>query len=239
MTAPDRTGLTRECGADVAAYALGALDVAEAETFRRHLDTCVVCRDELASFEQVVGILPMSTPPHAVPKGLRRRVLAEVGREAVQRAGAPRRRSWRPRPSWAIPRPALALGAAVAGAAAVVIAVGGTELGSSGAGRTQVFHARVIGTPGSAEVRLAGGHADLVVHHLAPPPAGQIYEVWLTRPHQKPQPTSALFSPTTSGDGDVDVPGNLHGVQQVMVTPEPAGGSKHPTHPAVITAQLT
>jgi hypothetical protein len=51
-------------------------------------------------------------------------------------------------------------------------------------------------------------------------------------------PTSALFSTTAAGSGTVDVPGNLHGVTLVMVTPEPAGGSKVPTHPPVLVAQL-
>ena len=35
------------------------------------------------------------------------------------------------------------------------------------------------------------------------------------------------------------MPGNLHGVSQVMVTPEPAGGTLVPTHPPVIVAPLT
>ena len=73
----------------------------------------------------------------------------------------------------------------------------------------------------------------------SPPPAGQIYEVWIKRPNQSPSPTSALFSVTTNGDGDVDVPGSLRGVDEVMVTPEPAGGTTVPTHPAVIQADLT
>jgi anti-sigma factor RsiW len=51
---------TRPCGADVAAYALGALDAGEVEAFRRHLDSCVVCRDELAAFQHVVDVLPLS-----------------------------------------------------------------------------------------------------------------------------------------------------------------------------------
>ncbi len=50
----------------------------------------------------------------------------------------------------------------------------------------------------------------------------------------------ALFSVTAHGDGQVDLPGNLHGVSLVMVTPEPApGGSTAPTHPPVISASLT
>ncbi len=38
------------CGDDVAAYALGALEPAEAEAFVRHLESCAVCRDELDAF---------------------------------------------------------------------------------------------------------------------------------------------------------------------------------------------
>ncbi|MGH2892675.1 MAG: zf-HC2 domain-containing protein, partial [Solirubrobacteraceae bacterium] len=49
----DSTPQSRECGDDVAAYALGALAAAEADAFLRHLDACAVCRDELASFEEV------------------------------------------------------------------------------------------------------------------------------------------------------------------------------------------
>jgi hypothetical protein len=48
-----------------------------------------------------------------------------------------------------------------------------------------------------------------------------------------------LFSVTRSGDSDVEVPGSLRGVSAVLVTPEPAGGSKAPTHAPVITAPLS
>ena len=38
----------RDCGADAAAYVLGSLERSEAEAFRAHLQTCAVCRDEVA-----------------------------------------------------------------------------------------------------------------------------------------------------------------------------------------------
>jgi anti-sigma factor RsiW len=236
MSEPDLTRHTGDYGAEVAAYALGALQPAEAEAVRRHLETCVVCTEELASLQQVVDVLPEGAPRHRASKALRRRVLAEVGGDGTR----PERTRWRGsrqlRPAFATRRPALALGALLA---AVVIAIAGVELGSSGSGRTEVFSAQVVGSSGSAEIRVTDGHGELVVHHFAPPPAGQIYEVWLARSNRKPQPTSALFSVTPTGDAAVAVPGDLHGVQQVMVTPEPAGGTKVPTHPAVITAELT
>lgn len=225
---------TRECGGDVAAYALGALDDAETDAFRAHLQTCAVCRDELASFRAVVDALPMSAPQHAAPPDLRRRLMRTVEGEARAATRAGRGRTAGRRASrWSLARPVLGLGAALAVAVAVVI---GLDQGSSSS--TRVIHARVTG-PGSAEIRLNHGHAELVVHDFAPPPAGQIYEVWVRRGTATPSPTTALFSVTSAGNGDVEVPGTLEGVSAVMVTPEPAGGTKVPTHPAVISAQLT
>ena len=101
-----------------------------------------------------------------------------------------------------------------------------------------MIQAKVTGQ-GTAQLRIARGKAELVVHHFSPPPAGKIYEVWLQRGKASPSPTMALFSVTAAGDGQVDVPGSLHGVSLVMVTPEPAGGTKVPTHPPVISASLT
>jgi hypothetical protein len=77
------------------------------------------------------------------------------------------------------------------------------ELGSSGPGQTKVYNAHVVGSSGSATVRMIKGHAELVVHHFQPSPAGLIYEGWLARGNRKPQPTSAPFSVTASGDGDI------------------------------------
>jgi anti-sigma factor RsiW len=236
VTGSDRSPDIHECGGDVAAYALGALEPAEAEAFREHLATCIVCRDELAAFQRVVDVLPMGAAQHPAPRGLRRRVLDAVERGPGPQLSGERRARRRPLLAGvSVSRPAFALGAAVA---VLVLAVGGIELGSSGTAKTRTYAAQVTG-PGSAEVKVTGGQAELIVHHFSPPPAGQIYEVWLGRPNRPPAPTSALFSVTANGDGDVEVPGNLHGVDQVMVTPEPAGGTRVPTHPAVIRAQLS
>ncbi len=232
MTGTEHSSETRDCGGDVAAYVLGALEPGEVEAFQAHLETCVVCRDELVAFQHVVDVLPMSAPQHPVPRRLRRRVMRAVNNEP-KRDPAP---GLLPRLAGLLgPRPGLALGT---GLAVLLLAVGGVLVGGSGGTRTRVYAAQVTGS-GTATVKVTGGHAELIVHHFAPPPAGEIYEVWLGRPNRPPAPTSALFSVTAKGEGDVDVPGNLHGVNLVMVTPEPAGGTRVPTHPAVIRAQLT
>ena len=104
---------------------------------------------------------------------------------------------------------------------------------------SRVVSARVMGSPGAAHLRISHNHAELVVARLPPPPAGRIYEVWLKRGSTSPAPTSALFSVTANGAATVDVPGNLRGVSQILVTQEPAGGSRVSTHRPLIVASLT
>ncbi len=225
-----------DCGADAAAYVLGALEPAEAEAFRSHLASCAVCRDEVSAFQEVADLLPLTAPPQPTPPGLKHRVMTEVGADA--RAAEHRRRSHARRgwvPSWpAIPHPAFAAAAALA---ALVIVVGAIAI-TTGGGGTHVYNASVT-WPGSASLRVTNGRGELVVNGMPAPPVTKVYEVWLQRGNDRPQPTAALFSPTTSGSGSVDVPGNLRGVSRVMVTPEPAGGSAVPTHAAVLVARLS
>ena len=235
MSTGDFTSATHDCGRDLAAYVLGALEPAEAADFRRHLDSCAVCRDEVAAFMQVVDALPMAAPQQRAPRELRRRIMRDV--RAEPRSRAPRASAFWPAWERLMSRPALATGFAVALSALAI--VGGIELGSTGSGPAKVIQAAVTGVPGSARLRIAGGRAELIVSRLPAPPAGRIYEVWVKRGRQPPAPTRALFSVTTSGAADVGVPGNLRGVNTIMVTQEPAGGSLVPTHPPVIVARLT
>ncbi len=88
----------------------------------------------------------------------------------------------------------------------------------------------------AAQVRIGGGHAELSVEHLASPAPGRIYEVWLERPNAAPAPTAALFTVNRAGAADVAVPGDLRGVRELLVTEEPAGGSRVPTGQPVIVA---
>jgi anti-sigma-K factor RskA len=222
----------RDCGADAAACALGALEPAEAEAFRHHLESCVVCRDELIAFNAVVDVLPLTAPPQPVPRSLKRHVMAEV--KADQRAA---RTTQRRRSPWlaAFPRPVLATAGATL---AVILAVIAITLGGQG-GQTRVIRASTSWSGTSAVLRVTGQRGELVVQRMPAPPAGKVYEVWLGRRSRPPAPTTALFSVTATGAGSVDVPGSLRGVSQVMVTPEPAGGSKAPTHAPVLVANLS
>jgi len=210
-------------GCDAAAYALGALDPAEAEAFERHLAECEQCAADLVEFGPVVDLLGMSAPQHPVPSQLRRRVMRAV------RPEAPRR------PAWSA-RAALATTLAVGLAAAILVIA---TLVPGGSSKARILDASVVGSAGSAQVRLLDGRAELIVRHFPAPVPGEIYEVWLKRPGRAPEPTHALFSVNGGGADDVGVPGALRGVQEILVTEEPAGGSVIPTHSPVIVGRLS
>jgi anti-sigma-K factor RskA len=227
---------------DAAAYVLGALEQDELSRFRAHLDDCAQCRSEVAELQPVADELPASAPPAVASPALRERILATVRSEAelLSAAGhdadrpAAARRRWRPRSDFALGISA-AVAAGVAALVAVLIAVG-----SSDHAKVTVFKGRGEGVARSAQVSLrqSEGRAELVVAHMPQPAVGRIYEVWLSRGANDAQPTNALFSVTGAGSGSVDVPNSLHGIKEVMVTSEPAGGSTQPTTKPLIVVPL-
>jgi hypothetical protein len=194
-----------ECAAESAAYVLGALEPDEVERYRRHLDRCAACREEVASMRPVTDALLVAVPQYRSPARLRRRVLRTVH-------ARPRRRR---KPM----RVAITAAAVAASLAAAII-----------------FTQRPAADGPAAQVRIGGGHAELSVQHLASPARGRIYEVWLERPNAAPAPTAALFTVNRAGAADVAVPGDLRGVRELLVTEEPAGGSRVPTGQPVIVA---
>ncbi len=212
-----------DCSGDAAAYALGALEPAEAEAFRRHLCECAICRDELAQFRHGVNALPLAAPQVAASRGLRQRVMAQV--KAEPRGATPPRRV---RP---LTRPVALAGLLLVAALAVV---SGIELSSGGSTGSRVISAQV----GEAQLRVSGDHGELAVLRLSPPAVDRIYEMWIERGKQAPAP-STLFSVTSSRTALVGIPGSLNGVSAVLVTEEPAGGTLAPTQAPVIVTRLS
>ncbi len=209
---------------DGAAYALRALEDREAESLRSHLEDCAHCRAELAEVRPVVDLLAASSPAVAAPGSLRDRVLAVVHSEAelLNAAGQSADRSPTRTVRWRL-RPVAAMAAAAAMGVGVVVGVAlQTDSGSTALHQTR---AAVASSRGRAVLRQAAGRSELSVSELAPPPAGRIYQVWLQRAGRSAHATDALFTVDNTGHATVDVPGSLRGVQQVIVTAEPMGGS--------------
>jgi len=230
----DMSGV-HECGADAAAYVLGALEPAEAEAFRTHMETCAICRDEVEAFGVVAQALPLVAMQQQVPKGLKRRVMREV-RQEVKLAGERKPRiDWRISPTWLTPRTALA----GFGVLAVVVAAGVAGFAAPNSSSGRLITAEVSGISGSAQLKVVNERGELIVRHLSRPAQGKVYEVWIEAGHAKPVPASVLFGVSSNGDADVSLPKSLHGVRAVLVTPEPLGGTQVPTHAPVITADLS
>lgn len=223
-----------DCVMNAAAYVLGALEPDEGMSYESHLETCAACRDELSRLQGVADVLPMASPQYRLPRGLRRRVVRSVHAESrgatVNECRLAVTRLVRRAPSL---RPVMALTAlAAVVAATIVVAI----TVSGGPTSPRLIPATVTGSTATAELRISDSRAELIVHRLPRPAAGRIYEIWLERPKSTPTPTGALFSVTAGGAADVGIPGELRGVRTVLVTQEPAGGSRVPTGPPVIVA---
>ena len=235
----------RECerrAQDAASYVLGALPEHEFESYREHLSGCAECAAEILALQPVADSLALGVVRVEAPVGLQARLMSVVGGEAelLRAAGHEADLPPRPRARWrARLGPALAATAALAAGLAIgALAINGGA--TTTVTRTQTIEAAVT-TPGydaTAALRKSGSHVVLVVTGMPAPPPGRIYEVWLERGAQAPQPTDVLFSVTHSGGGSVGVPGSLEGVSKVLVTAEPLGGSLKPTREPVIVASI-
>jgi len=108
----------------IAAYALGALDLDEMVEAERALAASPEHQEELRQLREVVALLPFSTPPADPPAHVRDRLLARVAasqQPAPAPATAPASPPARARRGWLAP-------AALAALAALVLALGGLTL---------------------------------------------------------------------------------------------------------------
>lgn len=219
----------------IGAYALGALPEDERAELERHMATCHDCRREADELRVVVAQLPDSVERVQPPAALRSRIMTIVEAEARDRAAAEHARARSEnRSRWsALLRPRAALVAAcvllVAG-----IAGGIAVTGDSSPGR---WDADVVMADASAELEMAEDGATLAVRGMPQPKTGRVYQVWLQRGSGAPEPTQALFSVDPSGNATVEVDAPMEGVDAVLVTDEPKGGSRAPTRSPVIVAR--
>jgi len=217
-----------EHGIDAGSWVLGALDEREALAYEEHLRTCADCRAEVARLQMAADALALATEQVAPPPALKNRILGAIEAEQPMRRPEPQKRRWFLRP---LP---------VAGLAAAALAVGiATGVLLSGSGEsTRTVDAQVAMRGAQATVSITGDHAKLEVSGMRNPPPGHVYQVWLRRGNGAPQPTDALFTVNVRGHGHVEVPGSIKGIDTIMVTSEPQGGSVVPSGAPVITAAV-
>lgn len=191
-----------------AAYALDALDPAEAEAYEAHLGQCEECREQLAELNEAAGALAFGAVAPAPPAHLRTAILTAAAAERTNVVPL-RPRRWTPR--------VLAVAAA---AACVAVGFGISALTSGG---TRIVSAAVVIAPDRS--------GTLQVSGLAAAPRGKTYEAWIIPSGDAPRP-AGLFT-----GHNVALNGKLPPHSTVAVTLEPAGGVSAPTTPVLVAAQ--
>jgi anti-sigma-K factor RskA len=228
---------------DVGAYLLGALSEIEARAFEGHLADCAECRDEVERLRPAAVALPRSVTPVAPPPRLKASLMEVVEREAGERDGrraAPRRPVLERLRRLAPARPAFALGAALALAAAIFVA-------GWGVGRLTSDEVRTV-TASTDRTRVPRASASLVVpedskegaivrvHGLPALGSKRTYQLWVQRGSEViPEPT---FDVGANGDGAAAVPEDLEGADRVMVTRERRGGARAPSERPILSFKL-
>jgi anti-sigma-K factor RskA len=203
--------------ADVAPYALDALDAEQERAFEEHLASCEACREELASLREATAALAYGAVGPAPPPELKQRILAEAKAERPNVIPFPGRRRW------AAP---IAAAAALAAAFALGIGVWATTRPAGGDAFADVLAkpgAKVVTMGGKGALAVAPDGTAAVALTLPRAPSGKTYEAWVIR--KGTAEPAGLFS--RSAVFKIDQPVKRGAV--VAVTLERAGGVDQPT----------
>lgn len=225
---------------EVAAYAIGALDGAEALELERHLDGCARCREYLHWLDPATSLLPMSVSQHRSPTQLKRSLMGEVRGDVKAARRAERARQRESKGVWGtIWRPVTAVAAT-----AVLVAglVGGYALRANDDPVDMTTFVEAESTDGGvgaqmkATLERRGDRGTLHVDKLPALPKDRVYQAWIRR--DGVLEPSTLFVINRDGAVEVAIEGSLAGATGVYITREPRRGSEHPSSPVIMGAPL-
>lgn len=210
---------------DLGAYLLGALDPRETEEFERHLEGCERCQEELRWLEPAVHSLPESVERREPPRQLRETLMAEVRADARKAERPAPNRRWLLKP---------AMGFAVL--ALLVAGVVGYEVGRDGGGEEggSTIEREIDGVAVTMVEEGEGGTLRLA--NLRQPPPGKVLEAWVLREGEV-ESVQPLFVPDRHGQAEATI-ADMNGVEEVMVTEEPRGGSEEPTGKTIMAMEV-
>jgi anti-sigma-K factor RskA len=216
---------------ELAAYLLGALEPSEAAALEEHLAGCEECRAELESLRPAVQTLPEAVEPARPPAALRARIMGEIEADA-KATHTPIVLGWRRRSRGLRPLAGLAVVALLA------MAVAGYTIrddGGDGSDATTV----AVGKPPAvtAEMVSAGGSGTLRLANLHQLPPDEVLQAWVQR-GERIESAKTLFVPNADGTATAAID-DMEGVDAVMVTAEPRGGSEQPTGEPIVAVELS
>jgi anti-sigma-K factor RskA len=215
---------------ELASYLLGALEPGEAAALEQHLAGCEECRAELEWLRPAALSLPEAVEAAEPPAALRTRIMGEIEAEAKPTRAlggfAWKRRSPGLRPLAGLAVVAL-LAAAVAGYAIRDGGDGGSDATTVAVGKAPAVTAEMIREGDSGTLRLAN------LHQL---PADEVLQAWVQR-GERVESAKTLFVPNADGTATAVIDG-MDGVDAVMVTAEPRGGSEQPTGEPIVAMSV-
>jgi hypothetical protein len=231
---------------EVGAYVLGALGDSEREAFERHLSSCSRCSEEVTRLRPVTDVLPLSVPQVEPPRTLRASLLEIAERESGERQATVGRTEGRLRSisllfgrSGHRLRPVAALSGLLL-VIGLLAGYGVSRLAEDGEQRTLEADVDQQRLPrGSARLVIPESDwkgAILRVRGLPRLGPGRVYQVWLDRDSEVV--SQAIFDVDRRGWGAAAVPDAPGGARAVMVTREPAGGSRAPTERPILRVRL-
>jgi hypothetical protein len=230
---------------EVAAYAIGALDPERVDDLRTHLEDCDRCQAELRWLAPAVQALPEAVERRSPPPALRERLMTEVRADAAAESKRARQEERRERAAerggfgeWLS---GLRIGGLtwkpLAGMAAVVLVVAviaGYAIGTGGSSSHTWERAQPNGI--EAKVIKEGERGELHLADVKQLPEGKVLEAWVMRGNTV-EPVPALFAPDDEGNASTTIE-DLKDVSAVLVTREPAGGTKTPTTTPIVEVPL-
>jgi len=216
---------------DLAAYMLGALEPGEAAELERHLEGCERCQEEMRWLEPALHSLPESVERREPPKQLRQSLMAEVRADA--RGEQTARSSWW-RGLWTTRSLRVATGFALV--ALAVAGVVGYEVGRDGSGGEAAT--TVVRQVDGMTVKMVREGESGTLHLSGVPriPSDKVLEAWVEREGEV-EAVPALFVPDRHGQAETRI-ADMTGVETVMVTEEPQGGSETPTGAPLMTMSV-
>lgn len=216
---------------DLAAYVLGALDPREAAALERHLEDCERCQEEMRWLEPAVQTLPESVERQEPPPRLRESLMAEVRADAGEAGAASsegERRGFLPGWLRGAGSRRLQFAAGFAVLVIAIAAVAGYEVGREGSDPPPAPEPIVFRQDGVVVKMVPEGKGGtLHISHLHQPQPGKVLETWVLREGEV-EAVRALFVPDRHGRAETRI-ADMGGVEEVMVTEEPQGGSEAPT----------
>jgi hypothetical protein len=223
---------------EIAALALGALEPAEAERVRAHVDTCAACREELRSLAALPPLLDLvpdlqSPPIEAAPPPLEDAVIAHIDRARGER---PRTRPARRRRLWLAPAWGLAGAAVTVAALAITGQLGGG--GTSPAGRVVALRGADATARATLRATDTGMRVALRVSDLAPTRGDQVYELWFSR--GKDRVSAGTFVVGADGRATLQLSTAVseRDARRLWITREPNGSDPAPNGPTVLRSRL-